>query len=290
MSEVDNKKLKKENPHKGHRVKVRNRYYETGFNGMADHNVLEMLLFFGIPYRDTNEMAHELISRFGSFSGVLEADVKDLITIKGMTENAACLISMILPLYKRYMENISSRKPEFVSKEELSVFIRSLFLDTNDERLYALAYDSSRRYIGYKNIGDGDIRSSRADIRKLSAFVLECKATGVILAHNHPHGIVVPSQEDIDCTKYIYKILNALKVRLLDHIIVNENDYISMAETMTYTYIFSGIEQSPFEKEFDDNLKSALEAAEKNERRKNADKVKKMLEKINQLKSNSDNQ
>ncbi|MBR5826987.1 MAG: hypothetical protein IKY78_07870 [Clostridia bacterium] len=289
MAEDKNKSEKKDNPHKGHRNKVRNRYYETGFNGMADHNVLEMLLFFGIPYKDTNEMAHELIARFGSFSGVLEADVKDLITVKGMTENAACLITMILPLYKRYMEDVSSQKPEFASKEELSMYIRSLFLDTNDERLYALAYDSSRHYIGYRNIGDGDICSSRADIRKLSAFVLECKATGIILAHNHPHGIALPSPEDIECTKYIYKILDALKVRLLDHIIVNESDYISMAETMRYTYIFSGIEQSPFEKEFDEEFEKAREAVEHNDRRKNAEKVKKMLEKINNAKANTDN-
>ena len=290
MSEDKNKSAKKDNPHKGHRNKVRNRYYETGFNGMADHNVLEMLLFFGIPYKDTNEMAHELISRFGSFSAVLEADVKDLISVKGMTENAACLITMILPLYKRYMEDVSSQKPEFVSKEELSVYIRSLFLDTNDERLYALAYDSSRRYIGYRNIGDGDIRSSRADIRKLTAFVLESKATGIILAHNHPHGIALPSPEDIECTKYIYKILDALKVRLLDHIIVNESDYISMAETMRYTYIFSGIEKSPFEKEFDEEFEKAREAVEHNDRRKNAEKVKKMLEKINNSKANTNNE
>ena len=289
MAEDKNKSEKKDNPHKGHRNKVRNRYYETGFNGMADHNVLEMLLFFGIPYKDTNEMAHELIARFGSFSGVLEADVKDLITVKGMTENAACLITMILPLYKRYMEDVSSQKPEFASKEELSMYIRSLFLDTNDERLYALAYDSSRHYIGYRNIGDGDICSSRADIRKLSAFVLECKATGIILAHNHPHGIALPSPEDIECTKYIYKILDALKVRLLDHIIVNESDYISMAETMRYTYIFSGIEQSPFDKEFDEEFEKAREAVEHNDRRKNAEKVKKMLEKINNAKANTDN-
>ena len=277
----DNKTVKKENPHKGHRNKVRQRYYETGFNGMADHNVLEMLLFFGIPYRDTNEMAHELIARFGSFSGVLEADINNLITVKGMTENAACLINMILPLYKRYMEDISKRKPVFSSKEEISEFARSLFLDTNDERIYALAYDTSRRYIGYKCIGEGDIRSSKVDIRKLSAFVLEIKATGIILVHNHPHGIALPSHEDIESTKYIYKILEALKVRLLDHIIVNEDDYISMAETMRYAYIFSGIEQSPFDRELDDELEKAREEVLNSERRKNAAKMKKMLERIN---------
>ena len=289
MADTDKKSQKKDNPHQGHRIKVRNRYYETGFNGMADHNVLEMLLFFGIPFRDTNEMAHELIERFGSLSAVLEANAKDLVTVKGMTENAACLITMIRPLYKRYMEDLSSRKPEFVSKEKISEFIRSLFLDTTDERLYALAYDSSRRFIGYKNIGDGDVRSSKADIRKLTAFVLESKATGVILAHNHPHGIALPSREDIECTKYIYKILDALKVRLLDHIIVNESDYISMAETMRYAYIFSGIEKSPFEKELDDEIEKAREEVFNNERRKNAEKLKQMIERVNNTKTKNDN-
>ncbi len=288
MADENLKPIKKENPHKGHRIKVRNRYYETGFNGMADHNVLEMLLFFGIPFKDTNEISHELISRFGSFSAVLEADVKDLVTVKGMTENAACLITMILPLYKRYMEDISKRKPEFVSKEELAEFIRSLFLDTNDERIYALAYDSSRRYIGYRNIGDGDITSSRVDIRKLTSFVLENNATGIILAHNHPHGIALPSREDINFTKYVYKILEALKVRLLDHIIVNESDYMSMVETMRYTYIFSGIEQSPFEKEFDDEMENLREEVFNNERRKNAEKMKQMIERINNSKPQED--
>jgi len=286
----ENTSTKKVNPHKGHREKVRNRYYETGFSGMADHNVLEMLLFFGIPYKDTNEIAHELISRFGNFSGVLEADAKDLASVKGMTENAACLITMILPLYKRYMENICSRKSNFESKEELSVFIRSLYLDTSDERLYALAYDASRRFIGFKNIGDGDINSSRADIRKLTSFALETKAASIILSHNHPHGITVPSRDDIECTKYIYKILNALKVELLDHIIVNETDYISMAETLRYTYIFSGIEQSPFEKEIDDEIESVREEIFNNERRKNAEKMRRMLDRINNSKQESNNQ
>ena len=91
-------KTEKSNIHNGHRKKVKERYYANGLKGMPPHNILEMLLFFGIPYKDTNPIAHDLIDRFGSLSAVLEAKHSDLLSVKGMTENAACLITMILPL------------------------------------------------------------------------------------------------------------------------------------------------------------------------------------------------
>ena len=97
-------KTEKSNIHNGHRKKVKERYYANGLKGMPPHNILEMLLFFGIPYKDTNPIAHDLIDRFGSLSAVLEAKHSDLLSVKGMTENAACLITMILPLYKRYYQ------------------------------------------------------------------------------------------------------------------------------------------------------------------------------------------
>ena len=83
---------KEKNVHKGHRQKVKNRYIQTGFEGMADHNILELLLFFGIPYKDTNPISHELMDTFGSLSAVFQASVAELKSVKGMTENAACSI------------------------------------------------------------------------------------------------------------------------------------------------------------------------------------------------------
>ena len=252
---IANDTVKSKNQHLGHRAKVRSRYLVNGLKGMPDHNVLELLLFYGIPYRDTNEIAHELINKFGSFSAVFEADPKDLMTVKGMTENAACLINLMLPVYKRYYKEVSSRKTTCFSTADIADYVRKLMLDTTDERVYALLFDNRRTLIGYRVIGEGDIVSCSSDFRKLAQAVLETKATGVMLAHNHPHGITVPSFEDVEATKEIYKLLRYLKVRLLNHIIVNESSHFSMLESGQFAYIFAGLEKPPYEREgIDDEI------------------------------------
>jgi DNA repair protein RadC len=252
-----------DNPHKGHRKRMKREVIAQDFpDSMESHRILEMLLFFGIPYKDTNVLAHELIDTFGSFSGVLEATPEKLIKVKGMTENAACLISMILPIYKRYILNLEAQKTYCEPTSKLAEFIRALYLDTTNERVYAICFDQKRSMIGYRMLAEGDISSSNADLRSLASAVLSINASSVIIAHNHPHGITVPSRTDIETTKVIYKFLNALKVKLLDHIIVNDTDYFSMAETEKYSYIFYGFENSPFDRDIDKELELAKEAYE----------------------------
>ncbi|MBR3816358.1 MAG: hypothetical protein IKJ27_06505 [Clostridia bacterium] len=269
--------VKKENPHKGHREKVKARYLVNGLNGMPQHNVLELLLFFGIPYKDTNEIAHKLIEHFGSFSGVLEAKPNELVKIKGMTENAAILINMILPLYKQYAIDLNAHSPCCDSSEKLAEYIRNLLLDTNDERVFAICFDYKRRLIGCKIIGEGDIISSTVDYRRLAEVLLETKANSIIIAHNHPHGITSPSKDDIEATKEIFRFVSTLKVRLLDHIIVNDTSYLSMAETLHYAYIFSGMTNSPFERDYDSEIETAKKELEEKRLRENRERCQRLL-------------
>lgn len=244
----ESKKIKaaeKQNIHKGHRNRVREEYYSNGLEGMADHRILEMLLFFGIPYKDTNPIAHELLERFGSFAGVLEAKTADLVSIKGMTENASCLISMILPLYKRYMDDITKRKPMLTKTEEIVDFLRAKYAETNNERVYVLCFDPNHYLLNCRMINEGDISSSNFDLRKLTAAVLETNATSVIISHNHPHGITLPSNEDVNITLKAYELLKTLKVDLLDHIIVSETSYNSLVNMPRFTHIFYGLDPLP---------------------------------------------
>lgn len=238
----DNDK-KNENIHKGHRIKVRNKFYESGFSGMASHNILEILLFFGIPYKDTNPIAHDLINRFGSLSAVLEAKRTDLMQIKGMTENAACLLTMILPLYRKYSEDLIARKRTFNSVKETADFLRTLYIDNNNnERVYVLCFDANNNLVTFRMLNEGDIRSSSVDLRKLASIILETNAASVVISHNHPHGVSLPSSEDIVVTKDIVSLLATLKVKLNDHIIVTDTDYFSMAGSTRFAHIFLNIE------------------------------------------------
>ncbi len=227
------------NIHKNHRKKIRERFYTCGFDGMADHNVLETILFPGIPQKDTNPIAHELMEIFGSFSAVLEADRESLLKIKGMTETAAFSLMTYLPVYKRYFDDIVGDKPIFDTPEKLVEYLRPRFFEKNRiERMYILCFDGKKRLITCQIISDGDLCSSLFDIRKLLNIVLQVNAQRVIIAHSHPRGIAIPSREDIVATKHLYNLLSYIMVDLDDHIIVTDNDYFSMERSKHYTHIF----------------------------------------------------
>lgn len=230
------------NIHKGHRQKVKKRYIEAGFEGMADHNVLELLLFFGIPYKDTNPIAHELMETFGNFSGVLKASISELKSVKGMTENAACLLNMILPVYARYYADTVAERPTLMTTQEIVDYMRPKFLDTSNERAYVMCFDHNHYLIAVRKLSDGDIYSTLFDMRKLAAAVLETKATGVVLVHNHPNGISLPSSDDVTQTKNAYEFLQSLKVSLMDHIIISREGHCSMISLPKFAHLFYGLD------------------------------------------------
>ena len=238
----------KVNIHKDHRKKVKDRFFECGFTGMPDHNVLEAILFLGIPQKDTNPVAHELIDTFGSFSGVLEAKKSDLLKIKGMTESAAFAIMSYLPVNRRYIESLQKKKPVFETNDEIIEFLRPLFFEKSTiERVFVLCFDSKNRMIACRNICDGDISSALFDVRELTRVVLEVNAQKIIVAHSHPHGVALPSREDISTTKLIYEMMKFIKVHLDDHLIVTDTGYMSLAKSRHYTHIFHGLEPINFD-------------------------------------------
>lgn len=239
----NNKKALSDHSHNFHRKHMRERFYEAGFKGMADHNVLEMLLYFGIPRKDTNNIAHDLINTFGSFSDVLDANRHDLMKIKGMTETAACLIKMIVPFYNRYVDVLNKREPSPVQPEEIAEFLRPKYHEGScRERVFVLCYDNSDHLITCRLLNEGDINSSSFDIREFGRIVLETNCSSVIISHNHPHSISLPSKDDIRVTRAVIELLDMLKVTLKDHIIVSDNDYTSMANHRQTLPMFYGID------------------------------------------------
>ena len=233
---------KTENLHKGHRQNVRERYLATGLRGMADHNVLEFLLFFGIPQKDTNELAHRLLQRFGSFADVLRADVSELKAISGMTENAACLLNLILPVYQRYCISMSVERPLLDSTETLEAFIRPYYVDTMKERVVMLCLDDEKRLLSVHRLGDGSIAEVFLDMRALASIILDSKAKFIVLVHNHPNGIAQPSPSDVELTRRVIEFLNMLKVSLMDHLILTDKAVFSFAKSRRFCYMFYGLD------------------------------------------------
>lgn len=228
-----------QNLHQGHRERLRTEFLNLKENQtMHDHKLLEMLLFYAIPRKDTNPIAHELLNAFGSFAGVLDAAPEDLIKIKGMTRNAAVLIKSILPLSRAYIESKSDMSHRFKTLEEIGKYFISKYLGIKYETVSMLCLNGKGEYLGFKFISNGDLDSTGISIRTVLEQVIKTSATAVVIAHNHPSGIALPSAQDIAITKMVADALNTISVSLADHIIIADNDYVSMAQSSKYSHLF----------------------------------------------------
>ena len=216
--------------HDGHRMRMRNRYLNEGIDSFEPHEILELLLYYAIPRKDINELAHKLIDKFGSISNVFDADIKALTQVDGIGENAAILLSMIPQLSRIYNQAKWDRKTTLASIDAVGQYAVSMYTGKNDEEFGIICLDSNRRVHYSGIIIKGTINQTEAYPRKVVSAVLQCNATNVILTHNHPGGSIMPSMGDHEATKNIVTALEAIDVNVLDHIIVSGNRFNSMAE------------------------------------------------------------
>ncbi|MDQ2087201.1 DNA repair protein RadC [Herbivorax sp. ANBcel31] len=216
--------------HEGHRKRLKNRFLEEGLDSFESHQILELLLFFSIPRRDTNEIAHRLLKRFGSLSGVLDADLKELVKVEGIGENSAFLISMIPQLSRRYSNDRWRKKPELNSSTKAGQYTVSLFEGRSYEVFYVICLDAQNRVNYADLVHEGTINEAPIYPRVIVERALRHKANSVILAHNHPGGSLNPSRGDIEATKVIKNALESISIKVVDHIIVCGEKYISFAE------------------------------------------------------------
>lgn len=216
--------------HEGHRRRVKNRYLAEGLDSFEDHQVLELLLFYCIPMKDTNELAHKLLSEFGSLAGIFEADHKDICKRGKVSENTAILLSLIPSLTRRYFKGKWGQKPLLNSSSKAGEYAVSLFAGRTYEVFYVICLDSQNRVNYAVPVHEGTINETPVYPRIIVEAVLRHQANSVILAHNHPGGSLKPSDADVQITKKIAAALEAISVHVVDHIIVAGDRYFSFAE------------------------------------------------------------
>ena len=216
--------------HDGHRERKRQRYKEEGLGTFQEHEVLELLLYYSIAQKDTNEIAHELLRTFGSFSQVFLADVEQLAAVKGMTRNAAILIKLVPQLMHRaHLTSLRNDAP-LDTVERIGDFFTDLFVCENNEVMYQLCLDAKGRKLSCQKVAEGDPSSVSLNLRRIVQNALKCNAVMVAIAHNHPSGVAFPSHGDKIATQQIADALRAVNVPLIDHIVVAGNDYISFRD------------------------------------------------------------
>lgn len=225
----------KKNPHEGHRSKLKNRFVKQGLSGFEDHNILELILFFAIPRRDTNVIAHELLTKFGSFSRVFEASVEELCKVDGIGEHAAHLIKTYPEVAKRYYQDRFKEEKLLPMYHQMGQDLVLQFAGINHEQVLVLLYDNSLGFRGQVVLHEGDINSVTFSLRKVCDVVLQHNASYVILAHNHPHGLPIASSDDLNTTSRVQNFLSQMNVTLIDHFVIGEGRFSSVQKEIYYS-------------------------------------------------------
>ena len=215
-------------PHEGHRARLRQQISERGLDGLPPHNILEFLLFHTIARRDVNDLAHALIDRFGSFSGVLDASREELKKVAGCSEVTASFLNALPGVFRAYQEDKLTRGIVFEDVPQLGDYLASLFVGRNVETVILLCLDLKNKLIASKVVATGSVAHVALPIRRIVEIALSVGAVGIAIAHNHPGGYALPSSGDISATRQLQDALGPLGIELIEHVVASEDDYTSM--------------------------------------------------------------
>lgn len=232
---------KPNNIHEGHRERLRQRFLSEGLDNFQDHNVLELLLFYSVPMKDTNEEAHNLINTFGSLSGVFDASFEELCNVKGIGERSATLIKMVPELFKKYeVDKINNDDAVLDTSNRVAEYVAPFFKGAINEKMYILCLDSACRVLNFTQVSEGTVNATSLNTRKIMEIAINCDASSIILVHNHPSGIVAPSRKDVDATIHMVNLMKHVNLKINDHIIIgNGSDFLSMRKSAKWNYIFT---------------------------------------------------
>lgn len=226
---IDNRNLgnknTKKNIHEGHRERLRQRFLDEGLDNFQPHNVLELLLFYSIPIKDTNDEAHALINTFGSLSSVFDASFDELCKVDGIGERTATLIKLVPELFKKYeVDKVVNEDAVLNTCEAVAKYVSKYFKGVVEEQLYALCLDSSFNVLCFEQISSGTVNAAPLNNRKLVELAYKFNSANIILVHNHPSGVVAPSRADINATMTIIELLKSIGIKLGDHMIIGKGD------------------------------------------------------------------
>ncbi len=229
------------NPHLGHREKLRQRFIrENGLDHFEDHQILELLLFYANPRGDTNPIAHALLEQFGSLKGVLEARPEMLMTVPGVKETAATLISMVVPLTRVWNRCAMTEPDRIGNSREAEKYCLSILAGHRSERFYVVSLNAKCQVLGRRMISEGSLSEVSAYPRIVMETALNYNAHSVLLCHNHPGGTCAPSPEDIASTLQLQRLLHGVGILVLDHIIVAGDRTYSMIQHGDINYRTKG--------------------------------------------------
>lgn len=216
--------------HEGHRKRLKNRCARQGFDSLEEHEALELLLYYSIPRKDTNETAHRLLARFGSFAAVLDADAEELKKVESVGEHTAAFLKLLPAAGNYYAKSRYREKPYLRNATEAGKYMAAMIGERTNEVFAAACLDAQRRVIEFCVIEQGTVSETSVSPRKVAETLIRYNTVSVIFAHNHPSGTLHPSEEDLSLTRKLCDMLESMGINVIDHIIVGQQQFTSMSE------------------------------------------------------------
>mgnify|MGYP001638939136 CR=1 FL=1 len=217
--------------HTGHRQRMKTEFLSRGLEGWPDHRVLELLLFYAVPQGDVNGLAHELVERFGSLAGVLDASVEELQKVKGVGEHTAVLLRMLPALLGRYQASRTRLSDIINSPEDAYPWLEPYFFGARNEMVYVLCLDGKRQVLGVRKAAEGSIQMAEMNARRIAEEAMGLRSARIYVAHNHVSNLAVPSQADWLATDTLRAILAPIGIELIDHLVFVDGDMVAMSQS-----------------------------------------------------------
>jgi len=213
-----------------HRQRLKERFVKAGLDAFLDYEVLELLLIYAIPRKDVKPLAKNLLHRFGSLKNLLDASPTEIESVRGVSSHTSTLLKLIKEMGTIYLREKAREKPQIGSTRELLQYCMSAMGGLKNERFSVVFLNTQNRIIKDEIIQEGTVNQAVIYPRKVLEHALLLKASALILVHNHPSGVVNPSNADIQLTKAIHDTARTLDIAVHDHIIIGDNCYYSFRE------------------------------------------------------------
>ncbi len=214
-------------------------FLSGGFgDSTPEYKYLEMLLFYCLPRVDTGNIARELLRRFHDMGGLLDAPIEEIAAVDGMGTKSAALLKLIIPISNIYANDKIVKKILFTSIYDVGEYVSARMKWFQVETVCAVLLDPSGNLVTFEKLAEGDLGQVGLSIRSLMNMCLNKNVFSVVIAHNHTNGVALPSASDLEFTERLIKSLAQANIKLLDHIIVANGDYVSLAISRDYKHLF----------------------------------------------------
>ena len=198
---------------------------------LKDEELLELLLRFAVSEEEASLLARRLLEHYPGIAALLEAGAEELAAVEGMNSDCVLLLRLVPELQRRYLFSRSAPETRLVDSVSFGSYLLPYFYGAKDEMVSLLTRDATGKVLSCRLIGHGSVNSANGPMRRLVQEALSTNATAVVLAHNHPSGIALPSREDIDLTLRLRDALDVMDIMLLDHLVIADDDYVSMSDS-----------------------------------------------------------